>query len=603
MTEREELIATTDGAMTTFVAHPDEGGPFPVVLAYMDALGLRDELRGIGRRIADAGYFVVIPDLYHRFGSGITFDAWRLQDPASDEMQRMFGFIHQLDDGALMEDTRAILDRLENEPSARGGSKGCVGFCLGGRLVVRAMTTFPDVFAAGSALHPSFIVGEGLDSAHLRIGGMRGELYVGLGGADTFQPPEAFEPARAELERHGIRHVADVHEGADHGFMIPGAPAYHDEASEHAWERTLELFHRTLQEDSVDATTSPPESSAASVLDCPDGQLQVTELGGGRRRLTAVPRDNTVFIKVAEYETAYPVELVRLVLRVRGLRAVCDEIEREESPGYLQHVLYWTLHGHVDPSMFAGKRLLDFGCGAGASTMILARMLPETEIVGVDFDRPALELASARRDFYGYERVSFQTMEDPTTLPADLGEYDFVVFSAVFEHLLPAERATLIPALWSHLREGGVFFVGETPHRFTPVESHTTGGVPLINYLPPPAAAWAARRFSPRIGGDSSWDELLRAGIRGGTERMFLRFLRDAGHSDAELLRPAQQGLRDEFDLWYQISHVNELPGVKARLRSAFRWLRRLTGISFTPYLSFAVARRAKALARRESEV
>ena len=46
MSEREVRIETGDGAMTTFFAHPGVGGPFPVVLVYMDALGLRDELRG-----------------------------------------------------------------------------------------------------------------------------------------------------------------------------------------------------------------------------------------------------------------------------------------------------------------------------------------------------------------------------------------------------------------------------------------------------------------------------------------------------------------------------------------------------------------------------
>src|SRR5258708_6141481 len=59
MAERDVRIETGDGAMTTFVAHPDEGGPFPLVLLYMDALGLRDELRGLGRRVAAAGYYAV----------------------------------------------------------------------------------------------------------------------------------------------------------------------------------------------------------------------------------------------------------------------------------------------------------------------------------------------------------------------------------------------------------------------------------------------------------------------------------------------------------------------------------------------------------------
>jgi carboxymethylenebutenolidase len=253
VSEREERIQTSDGAMTTFVVHPDEGGPFPVVVVYMDALGLREELRGIGRRIAEAGYVAAVPDLYYRIGDGLEFDAHKLDDPESDEMQRMFATMQQLDDQAVMADTRAVLDQLENDSAASSGPKGCVGFCLGGRLVVRAMTTFPDVFAAGSALHPSFIVAEGPDSAHLKIGEMRGELYVGLGGADSFQPPEAFEPARAELERHGIRYVAEVHEGAEHGYMIPGAPAFHDQACERAWERTLDLFRGTLQNASVAA--------------------------------------------------------------------------------------------------------------------------------------------------------------------------------------------------------------------------------------------------------------------------------------------------------------------------------------------------------------
>ena len=80
MSERETRVQAADGAMTTFFAAPEGPGPFPVVIVYMDALGLRDELRGIGRRIAGQGYYAVVPDLYHRFGDGITFDASKLRD-------------------------------------------------------------------------------------------------------------------------------------------------------------------------------------------------------------------------------------------------------------------------------------------------------------------------------------------------------------------------------------------------------------------------------------------------------------------------------------------------------------------------------------------
>jgi carboxymethylenebutenolidase len=240
-------VNTPDGAMTTFFAAPEGPGPFPTVVVYMDAAGLRDELRGIGRRIAGHGYYAVVPDLYHHFGDGITFDAPRLRDPDSGEAGRMFAQVEQLSDDAVMADTRALLDELAEDPLADDGPRGAVGFCLGGRLVVRALETFPDTFAAGSALHPSRAVREGPDSAHLRIGEIRAELYVGLGGADTFQPPALFDPAREELERHGIAHLVEVHEGADHGFMVPDMPTFQQEASERCWERTFELFDRTLR--------------------------------------------------------------------------------------------------------------------------------------------------------------------------------------------------------------------------------------------------------------------------------------------------------------------------------------------------------------------
>jgi carboxymethylenebutenolidase len=39
MRERETRIRTADGEMTTFVAHPDDSGPFPVAVLYMDGVG------------------------------------------------------------------------------------------------------------------------------------------------------------------------------------------------------------------------------------------------------------------------------------------------------------------------------------------------------------------------------------------------------------------------------------------------------------------------------------------------------------------------------------------------------------------------------------
>src|SRR5439155_7123025 len=68
MIEKTIDIPTEDGRMETFIAHPEEGGPFAPVVVYMDVWGLREELYDIARKVAVAGYYVLLPDLYYRQG-------------------------------------------------------------------------------------------------------------------------------------------------------------------------------------------------------------------------------------------------------------------------------------------------------------------------------------------------------------------------------------------------------------------------------------------------------------------------------------------------------------------------------------------------------
>ena len=68
MIEQTVDIPTKDGKTTTFIVHPDRGGPFPVILFYMDAPAIREELRDMSRRLASSGYYVVLPNMYYRAG-------------------------------------------------------------------------------------------------------------------------------------------------------------------------------------------------------------------------------------------------------------------------------------------------------------------------------------------------------------------------------------------------------------------------------------------------------------------------------------------------------------------------------------------------------
>jgi carboxymethylenebutenolidase len=106
MIEHHIDIPTADGAMNSFVVHPDEGGPHPVVLFYMDAPGKREELHDMARRLATVGYCVVLPNLYYRR----TRDYW-LKERTEEAMAEMFGHMMRSARSTTRVDTAAMLVR------------------------------------------------------------------------------------------------------------------------------------------------------------------------------------------------------------------------------------------------------------------------------------------------------------------------------------------------------------------------------------------------------------------------------------------------------------------------------------------------------------
>jgi 2-polyprenyl-3-methyl-5-hydroxy-6-metoxy-1,4-benzoquinol methylase len=322
-------------------------------------------------------------------------------------------------------------------------------------------------------------------------------------------------------------------------------------------------------------------------LDHPAAEVAVEEIGAGRRRIVVRPLDGSMFVPIRECDTVYSLELIARVLEVKGPAYLCDEILRDESPGYVQKQFQHDVFSYLDQGSFAGRRLLDFGCGAGASTMILSRLFPDTAIVGIELEPSLLRLASARAEFYGCRNVVLHQSPAPDQLPDDLGRFDFVMMSAVYEHLLPDERAVLLRALWALLEPGGVLFLNQTPYRYFPVEFHSTSGLPFINYLPAFLAGPYARRFSIRKLQGQSWTELLRGGLRGGSVREIVALLGPGGKP--VLLEPSRLGVEDRIDLWYAKVATTRYRGLKRVYRGCAKLFKRATGIVVLPVLSLAI--------------
>lgn len=332
-------------------------------------------------------------------------------------------------------------------------------------------------------------------------------------------------------------------------------------------------------------------------------EITITELGEGRRCVTVKSAGFRLSEADRSIETRYPVELIDKIFRLKGPQYAPDEIRRDEDPQYTRACLETDLLAYVPLEAFRHKRMLDFGCGAGASTLVLARLFPESEIAGIELDEKLLSVAHARAAFYGYDNLSFHCSPNSKTLPPNMGEFDYVILSAVFEHLLPDERQQVLGQIWSLLKPGGIFFLNQTPNRWFPFEGHTTQ-LPLMNYLPDKAAGAYARRFSKMVSSEVTWPQLLRRGIRGGSVREILGILKGAQpRFRPVLLTPQQAGFQDRIDLWYAgyaVSIAKKYPRVKV-LQLAIKYLAKViykvSGVVFLPTISLAIQKKEVAAA------
>ena len=106
---------------------------------------------------------------------------------------------------------------------------------------------------------------------------------------------------------------------------------------------------------------------------------------------------------------------------------------------------------------FREGRILDAGCGFGATNILLAQAFPEAELVGIDLSDPLLRLAGLRAQEAGLtERVKF-AKADVHQIPYDDNSFD-VVISANMVHLV-AEPVRMLDEIERVLSPSGHLFI------------------------------------------------------------------------------------------------------------------------------------------------
>jgi len=243
MFEHHLDIPTAEGAMNTFVVHPEDGGPFPVVLFYMDAPGKRDELHDMARRIAAVGYHVVLPNLYYRRSRD-----YRLEERTEPAMAEMFEHMATLNAATTLCDTEAMLHFVDAQAAADAKRLGAVGYCMSGPFVMWAAAANPERFRCIASIHGANMATDAPDSPHRMARKIKCESYFACAEIDKWAPPADIEKLQSALEQAGTPHRIEWYPGAEHGFVFPlRVGIYNQAAAERHWERLFSLFERTLR--------------------------------------------------------------------------------------------------------------------------------------------------------------------------------------------------------------------------------------------------------------------------------------------------------------------------------------------------------------------
>jgi len=240
MIEKHIAIATPSGPMKTFVVHPERGGPHPVILFFMDAPGMREELRMMARRLATVGYYVMLPNLYHR--SNVEEIGNFIGDAAAETRKKMFALMGSLDIPKVMEDSDALVAYANADPAASKGAMGTLGYCMSGQYAISSAARHPDRVRAAASIYGVRLKTDAPDSPHLATRKASAEIYVAWAEIDHYAPLEEFEPFKQSL--NGVNAEVELYKGVEHGFAFPERPAYNRDAAERHWERLFALYGR-----------------------------------------------------------------------------------------------------------------------------------------------------------------------------------------------------------------------------------------------------------------------------------------------------------------------------------------------------------------------
>jgi carboxymethylenebutenolidase len=245
VTQRAVEIEAADGVCPAALSAPAGRGPWPGVIMFPDAGGMRDTMRQMGEQLSALGYVVLVPDFYYRNGPYDPVDmrtAFATKESAEKIMSMMQGYTVDM----VVRDAQRFASYLDSLDETKPGAVGTTGYCMGGRLSLVTAAHLNGRIGAAASFHGGNLAkADDPNSPHQRARTITAAVYVAGAIEDQSFPQEQKDLLEQALRQASVVHTVETYQ-AHHGFAVPDNPSYDEAAAERHWKATERFFGTSL---------------------------------------------------------------------------------------------------------------------------------------------------------------------------------------------------------------------------------------------------------------------------------------------------------------------------------------------------------------------
>lgn len=244
--EKDVTIKTADGEADAALFYPKAKGKYPAVLVWPDVMSLRPVFRDMGRRLAAAGYVVLVPNLYYRVKKAPVIEGtFNFANP--EDRAKLTPMRASVTPAGTFKDAEAYVAFLDAQPQTDKGKKvGVQGYCMGGPLSFRTAGAAPGRIGAVATFHGGGLVTADADSPHLLIPKTHASYLIEIADNDDQKEPDVKDKLKAAFAEAKRPAQVEVFAGCAHGWTVKGSQVYNEEGAERAWSNLLALYKKAL---------------------------------------------------------------------------------------------------------------------------------------------------------------------------------------------------------------------------------------------------------------------------------------------------------------------------------------------------------------------